>query len=311
MSDGYEAFKNGAALVDLSARGKIRMVGEDRVRLLHAMSTNHIEELQPGQSSYGFLLNPQGRILADFQVYCHPQHLLLDTEPETREKVFQQLDNYIIADDVTLEDVSSAFADVALEGPQAGEVLRQAGVPVPEEENAFVQAEQGVVARVSATGAAGFRIIVPSGLKETLVERLVNNGATRATSGELRMARIEIGRPRYGEELSEGYIPQETQVIRALHFTKGCYVGQEIVERVRSRGNVNKLLVQLRVDGDAVPEPGAEAVSGEKRAGVIVSAVELPDGVVAMAYLRAQFARPGAEVEVDGARAAVSLVKPV
>jgi len=311
MSDGYEAFKSGAALVDLSARGKIRMVGEDRVRLLHAMSTNHIEELQPGEGCYAFLLNPQGRILADLQVYCHPEHLLLDTEPETREKVIQQLDNYIIADDVTLEDVSDEFAEVALEGAQAEAFLRQAGMPVPEAENSFVEVEGGAVARVSATGATGFRIIGPPGWKETLVERLVDAGATRASSDDLRMARVGTGRPRYGEELSEDYIPQETQVMRALHFTKGCYVGQEIVERVRSRGNVNRLLVQLRVDGDAVPPKGAEALSGEKKAGTIVSAVKLPDGVVAMAYLRAQFARLGAEVEIDGERAAVSLVKPV
>jgi glycine cleavage system aminomethyltransferase T len=116
---GYEALRQSAARVDLSARGRIRVSGEDRKRLLHAMTTNHVEQLEPGQAIYAFFLNAQGRILADVNIYCAEDHLLLSVEPEVREKVLSHLDRYIIADDVTLEDITEATAEIAVSGPQA------------------------------------------------------------------------------------------------------------------------------------------------------------------------------------------------
>ena len=101
---GYTALREDAAWLDLSGRGKIRATGEDRARLLHAMTTNQVETLQPGEGCYAFFLNAQGRILADVNLLCFEDHFLLDTEPETRTKVYEHLDRYIIADDVTLED---------------------------------------------------------------------------------------------------------------------------------------------------------------------------------------------------------------
>ena len=111
---GYEALRNGAAWLDLSGRGKIMLSGEDRARLLHAMTTNHIQQLAPGTGCYAFFLTTQGRILADVNILCRPDHFLLDVEPETREKIYQHLDRYIIADDVTLEDVTASTATIAL-----------------------------------------------------------------------------------------------------------------------------------------------------------------------------------------------------
>src|SRR6476619_466079 len=108
-SPGYEALRTSAAWVDLSSRGKIIATGDDRVRLLHAMTTNHIQQLQPGQGCYAFFLNAQGRIVADVNVFVLPDRLLLDVEPELREKVYEHLDKFIIADDATLEDVSGSL----------------------------------------------------------------------------------------------------------------------------------------------------------------------------------------------------------
>src|SRR5919106_4918026 len=104
MTNTYDALRNRAAYIDLSGRGNIRATGEDRVRLLHAMTTNHVEQLQPGTGCYGFFLTAQGRILADVNLFCMPDYILLDTEPETRQRVREHLERYIIADDVTLED---------------------------------------------------------------------------------------------------------------------------------------------------------------------------------------------------------------
>src|SRR5258708_26701328 len=119
LTPGYEALTHGAALVDLSSRGRIRVTGEDRARLLHAMTTNHVQQLKPGEGLYAFFLNAQGRILADACVLCFEDHLLLDTEPETRTVVYQHLDRYIIADDVTLEDVTDETFCLGIEGPRA------------------------------------------------------------------------------------------------------------------------------------------------------------------------------------------------
>src|SRR5438067_6781403 len=109
MGPSYQALRETAGYIDRSARGKIFGAGQDRVRLLHAMTTNHIQQLQPGQGCYAFFLNAQGRILADANIFVLPDRILLDVEPELRQKLYQHLDKFIIADDVTLEDVSESL----------------------------------------------------------------------------------------------------------------------------------------------------------------------------------------------------------
>src|SRR5205085_9556148 len=125
------ALREGAAWLDLSGRGKIRAVGEDRARLLHAMTTNQVETLKPGEGCYAFFLTAQGLILADANLLCFEDHFLIDTEPETRTKVYEHLDRYVIADDVTLEDQTLRIATIAIEGPKAAAALAEMGAPVP------------------------------------------------------------------------------------------------------------------------------------------------------------------------------------
>src|ERR1035437_9207052 len=119
MSLGYEALRHGAAWLDLSTRGRILVRGRDRARLLHAITSNEVKKMTPGTGTYAFLLNPQGRIKADLCLFCFEDHFLIDTEPELREKVFQHIKRYIIADQVELEDVTSQTACIGLEGPCA------------------------------------------------------------------------------------------------------------------------------------------------------------------------------------------------
>src|SRR5438270_10361597 len=114
---GYEGLRTSAAVLDLTGRGAIRVTGDDRARLLHAISTNHIERLTPGEGCYAFFLNAQGKILADANILCFAGHLLVDTEPETREKLRRHIDKYIIAEDVALEDLPLDV--LGIEGPQA------------------------------------------------------------------------------------------------------------------------------------------------------------------------------------------------
>jgi folate-binding protein YgfZ len=281
---GYEALRTRAGWLDLSARGKIKLTGEDRARLLHAMSTNHIQQLTPGSGCYAFFLNDKGRVLADANILCRPDYFLLDVEPETREPLYQHLDRFIIADDVTLEDVTDATTTIAIEGPEAASVLERAGAPVPEAEFSSVDWGQALVARLNSTGSAGFFIFAPADEKPALISRLEAAGAAFADDEAARVVRLEHGKPRYGEDISERFLAQEANQPQALHFSKGCYLGQEIVERVRSRGQIHRVLNPLVLETKEPPLPGTNLETGAE----VTSAAYSPamDKVVALAYVR-------------------------
>lgn len=299
---GYEALREGAGWLDLSSRGKIAVRGEDRARLLHAMSTNHVQGLTPGEGVYAFFLNAQGRILADANILCRDGEFLLDTEPETAGALMAHLERYIIADDVTLANLTGSLAAIAVEGPAWESAARALGVSLADAPCSHVPFRGGLAARLSFTGGPGFWLIVPPEEGDSIRVTLEQAGAIRADEEAARTVRIERGRPRYGEDLSEANIPQETRQMRALHFNKGCYLGQEIVERVRSRGHVNRLLVRLEFDSATPPGRGAKLFAGEKEAGQVTSAAYSPAGGKALAfgYLRAEHARPGSRATAEG-----------
>jgi folate-binding protein YgfZ len=307
MSPGYLALHASAAWLDLSSRGKIRLTGEDRARLLHAMATNDVETLKPGEGCYLFFLNAQGRILGDGNVFCFDDHLLLDTEPETRGKLHEHLDRYIIADDVALEDQTRELATIAVEGPAASDVLRNLGAPIPDAPYSWtlwdLPGYRRIVARANSTGSDGFFLFVPVSQRNDLTAQLAAAGLPEATPEDARTVRIEHGRPRYGEEITERYLVQETGQLHAVHFSKGCYLGQEIVERVRSRAQIHRVLRPLEIESTQVPSPGAKTKAGEADAAEIASAVFSPQlgKVVALAYVRTPFAEPGTELSMAGA----------
>jgi folate-binding protein YgfZ len=291
LSPGYLALKEHAAWIDLSERGKIRMTGDDRKRLLHAMSTNQVQKLEPGEGCYVFFLNAQGRILADANIFVLEDSVLLDTEPETRQKLREHMDRYIIADDVTVEDVTPSMATVALEGPEAEDFLKQHAAPVPLKAYGTRLWGNRLIARASSTGSQGFLIFLPHEEKEDLLAQFSLSGLGEATAAEARTVRIENGSPRYGEEITERYLVQETGQLQAVNFEKGCYLGQEIVERVRSRAQIHRLLRRVEIDTKEAPESGAKFQAGAEDAGEVVSAVFSPalDKVVALAYIRTRF----------------------
>jgi folate-binding protein YgfZ len=304
---GYTALRENAAWLDLSGRGKIRASGEDRARLLHAMTTNQVEGLKPGEGCYAFFLNAQGRILADVNLLCFEDHFLLDTEPETRTKIYEHLDRYIIADDVTLEDQTDQVATVSIEGPQAAAALAELGAPEPMAPYATASWKLGTVARLDTTGRGGFFLLISVEDKDALIAQLIKAGVAGATAEEARTVRIESGRPRYGEEITERYLVQETGQLQAVNFGKGCYLGQEIVERVRSRAQIHRVLRRVEIDTTEPPAAGTKLKSGDGDAAEIASAVFSPAlGVtVALAYVRTQFADPGTRIALGGISASV------
>jgi tRNA-modifying protein YgfZ len=305
---GYTALREKTAWLDLSGRGKIRASGDDRARLLHAMTTNQVEALKPGEGCYAFFLNAQGRILADVNLLCFEDHFLLDTEPETRTKVYEHLDRYIIADDVTLEDETDQIATIAIEGPKAADALAQLGAPEPMAPYSTASWKSGIVARLDTTGRGSFFLLIPMEDKDALTAQLTRVGVPGATAEDARTVRIESGRPRYGEEITERYLVQETGQLQAVHFGKGCYLGQEIVERVRSRAQIHRVLRRLEIDTAEPPAAGTKLKSGDTDAAEIVSAVFSPalGMTVALAYVRTEFAEPDTRITLDGAAARVA-----
>ena len=302
-----DGLRESAAWLDLSARGKIRVTGEDRARLLHAMTTQDVQALAPGQGCYAFFLNAQGRILGDVNIFCREDSFLLDTEPETRQKLYDHIDRYIIADDVTLEDATGEMATLAIEGPQSAAVLEHLGAPVPEADYATRSWSGTIVARVSSTGASGYSIFMLPTRKLELIEALTAAGIPQATPEEARMVRIEHGKPRYGEEITERYLVQETAQLNAVSFSKGCYLGQEIVERVRSRAQIHRVLRRVAIDAVEPPPAGTKLKSGDADSAEIASAIFSPalGKVAALAYVRTQFAEPGTEMRLGDARVVV------
>ena len=300
MSEGYEVLNQTAARIDLTPRGRIRVSGDDRARLLHAMCTNHVQNLVPGQGCYAFFLNAVGRILADANILCFEDHLLLDTEPESRSFLMEHLDKYIIADDVVLEDVTPSTFSLGVEGPKAGSVMT-----VPDAPLSHATADGLTVIRASATGAGGFRLIGPAGSAPGFAS------LPQASPEDARAVRLENFFPRFGDDISSTSLPQETGITDALHFNKGCYLGQEIVERVRSRGHVNRLLVGLRIEGSEAAARGTKVQFEGTDVGETTSAAWSPrlGATAAMAYLRTNAAKPGTAVLVDGRAAQVTAIK--
>lgn len=270
MTDGYQALRETSAWLDLSARGRIVARGRDRARFLHNLTSNNVKAMTPGASLYAFVLTAQGRIVGDLDLLCRPEDLLIDTEPELREKLRAHILKYRVADQVELEDVTESTAAIGVEGPAALSPL--AGF---------------ATAPFTVTGQPGYRIYCAPGEKSAVVASLQAAGVKPATAEDARIVRIENGKPRYGDDIFETSLPQETGQMQAISFNKGCYLGQEIVERIRARGHVNRTLRKLELDGSDPVLPETKLTVDGKEA-VVTSSVWSPtlQKVVALAYVR-------------------------
>ncbi len=286
MSEGYQALRHGAAWLDLSARGRIIARGRDRARFLHNVTSNDIKGLQPGAGCYAFLLTPQGRIQADLYLWAFPEHYLIDTEPMLIDKVRTHILKFKVADQVELEDVTASTAALGVEGPGAVAALAELGAPVPGEYQHLAWGEE-TVAGITETGQPGVRIYCSSERLAEVTARLASAGVKAVSAEDVRLVRIENGKPRYGEDILETSLPQETRQMHAVSFQKGCYLGQEIVERIRARGHVNRELVSFTLDSAEVPAPGSKiAVDGAETE--VTTAIYSPEraAAVGMGYAR-------------------------
>jgi len=290
MTQGYDALRHGAAWLDLSARGRFLVRGRDRARLLHNVTSNEIKKLAPGSGCYAFMLTPQGRIQADLNLFCFDDRFLIDTEPELRERVPWLILKFKVADQVELEDITERTAAIGLEGPAAAAVLASMNASVPGDAYTHMPWGESTIANLSVTGQPGFRIFCPAGQKPPLEPA----GAKAATESDFRLVRIENGKPLYGEDIRETSLPQETRQMHAVSFTKGCYLGQEIVERIRAQGRVNKKLVRLAIETSVALAPGTKLAAEGKEVGEITSSIYSPlsGHLAALAYVRVPYDNP-------------------
>ena len=281
---------------------KIRATGEDRARLLARQTTQQVEQMKPGDGAYASS-STRRDASGDVNLFCLEEYFLLDTEPETRQNCSSMLDRYIIADDVTLEDLTEE-ATIAWKA-QAASVLEKLGAPIPEAPYQTRAWGDRIIARVSSTGSEGFFVFLPASGRPELADQLA--GVPEASADDARLVRIEHGHPRYGEEITERYLVQETGQTHAVNFTKGCYLGQEIVERVRSRAQIHRVL-RRRNRRVAPPAAGTKLTSDGRTPpkSRVPRSRRRSQEVVALAYVRMAFAEPGTELRLGDARVRVT-----
>jgi folate-binding protein YgfZ len=318
ISSGYAALHSGAGLIDRSGAGRILLTGADRRTYLQGLLTNDIAALTPGTGCYAAMLTAQGRMMTDMRVLELGDGVLLDVPLAVTTAIRDHLDRFIFSEDVQVEDVTAARAEVGIHGPGALDVLVKAGTEGAPPSSLFQSTRirlagvDAVLVRSDDAGVLGYGVIVDAANAESVAAALLAAGAVRVSGADAEAVRIESGRPRFGVDMDTDTIPLEAGLEeRAISRSKGCYVGQEVIVRVQDRGHgrVAKRLVGLRFEAAAaVPVAGARIVSGEREIGRVTSATWSPALArpIALGYVHRDFVEPGTPVTVDGATAAVT-----
>jgi len=310
------ALLHGAGIAPLAETGWLRITGADRVRWLNGMSTNSIQQLQPGEGNYNFFLNAQGRIQGDANIFSQPDALLLETAAAQLPALMPLLDRFIIMDDVELADISAVRSGLAITGPEAARLLEQIGLRTAQLKEFEMQSSAWNEAEVTVIHAhsplvPSYELWSDAQTIASLTQALISAGATPSDAEARNWLRILEGTPRYGADIRDKDLPQETNQTRALHFSKGCYLGQEIVERIRSRGNVHRTFTAFRLAG-ALPAAGAALESEGKPVGELtsVAAIPLPAGPVqlALGYIRREALDRNAVLHYSGGTATPSSI---
>ena len=307
-AEEYHALREGCGLADRSWMGRLEIRGADRHRFLNAYVTCDVKGLAPGEGAYGFLTSHQGRILSDLVVTALEDRLWLLLPPGQDEAVAKHLRKYILADRVEVLPLADMLP-VTLIGPRASEALGDAELPPPGDwrhVRSRVHGTEVELQRSGRLGAEACTLWVSASIAEPLIEELLRNPAVRRVGVEaLEVLRAEAGIPRFGQDFGPENFPQETGAEEAVSYTKGCYLGQEVVARIHYRGGVQKTLRGLIFDGPA-PAPGTPLLHDGREAGAATTVVESPalGRPLGLAILHRRAAEPGTRLEVQGGGAA-------
>jgi glycine cleavage system T protein len=316
----YYAVRQGAGLCDLSYRGLVRVTGSERQRFLHAMVSNDTAHLRPGEGQYATFLTHKGRMIADFVVYAETDAYLLDMEFQAVRSFIEAIEHFVISEDVTFHDESAAWGLLSLQGPQVrrwlGLALEQ---PFPDlapyAYTPCTLAEQEVrLIRRSHTGEPGYQLLAPLDTLPALWPVLWRHreacGGQAVGLEAMEMLRIEAGIPLYGRDLTDETMPVEANLDQAISYTKGCYIGQEVIARLEARGHVNRKLVGLLLSGATLPLSGAPIVAADRDVGWVTSATYSParQQNIALGYVRREFLAPGTALAIASPEATIGAI---
>ena len=310
----HRAVTRTSGLVDLSARGRLVLLGADRQKMLNGQVTNNVKDLRPGQGCYAFLVNAKAKALADLNILALTDELLLDLEPGLAPAVAARLDGFIVADDVQVVDAAPHYGLLSVLGRQADRVIEGlAGFPEPPKEllgPVHVRHDAWgdvYLARNDRAGTGGLDFYIPTAALDAawdvLEGRVRDIGGRPAGWDALEAARIEAGIPRYGADIDATNLPPETgQEARGISYSKGCYSGQEVIARIRTYGQVARALrgLQLSLPGGLLPERGTKLFKDGRDVGYLTSCLLSPTlgEPVALGYVRRECNGPGSELVV-------------
>lgn len=314
--------RQSAALIDTNFRAVFSLAGSDRVRYLNAITTGNIRDLAPGHGNIGLLLSAQGHILSELETLALEDRFVLLDHELVREQTFATLDKYIIMDDAVLTDQTAASGTLAVEGPAAPAIVRELtgvdllALPLRGHTASSVSGGSAIPCRVirhSLFGFPGAEFLVGCealpALWSALATAVHANGGAPIGYRALNSLRLEAGIPWFGSDFDERHIPHEAALETThISFTKGCYTGQEIVERVRSRGHVNRRLTGLAFAGAALPEPDSKLTADGAEAGTVTSAAFSPllGRAIGFGYVRREFGTLGTKLRCGDVEAEVS-----
>jgi folate-binding protein YgfZ len=282
----YAAVRSTAGFIDLSHRALLQLTGPDRLSYLQGLVSNDLRSLKPGDGQYATFLTQQGKVLGDVRILSSENSFYLDFWEFIKDKIVAHLNRYLVADEVEITDRSNEYATLSIQGPQSEALLRklvgQAELPEHSLQHAMVNVDATDICTVysSHTGEKGFDLIGPIANLPNIAQRLTEIGkqfyAEWVGEEAQNILRVEAGIPRYGIDFTEDNLLLEVGLDHAVSFTKGCYLGQEVVERIRSRGHVNKKLVGLSLEGRESASPRDVIVFADKPVGTITSSVHSP-----------------------------------
>ena len=315
-STEYSAVRDGGAgVIDLTTRGRLLVSGSEAVMFLNGLITNDMKTLSLNSWMPAIFPNVQGRLIAAVRIVHRNDGFLIDTEDVSLEVVAKLLERFTLAGDFRIKDITNETAMLSLQGRNARAVLSpalgDAFVDVARGQVTTVQLENGAganVIRATHTGEDGFDFFLKATEVEILRASLIRNGAQPVGSEVAETLRIEAGLPRFGVDMDETKVVTETNLDEAVSFTKGCYIGQEIIARIKYRGHVAKKLSGVLLEQNVAPDPGSKIFSdGGKEIGSITSSAISPQlpRAIGLAYLKYDYLEPGTKVKVISSSAEI------
>jgi folate-binding protein YgfZ len=306
----YESIRRAVGFLDLSNRAVLEFTGADRLSYLQGLISNDLRALSPEEGSYAAFLTQQGKVLGDCRVLARDDSFIMDLWEPLKPRILDHLNRYLVADEVEINDLTDGYAMLSIQGPSSEQLLgkfvekdKQPQQPIAHS-TAEICGVEVRICRYSHTGEDGFDLMIPVADIDNVARRLTETGSAYSAqwvgTEAYEVIRIEAGIPRYGIDITEDNLILETGLNHAVSFNKGCYLGQEVVERIRSRGHVNKNLTGLVIDGAKPATMGSKVLIAEKEIGTITSSVYSPalSSAIALAYIHRDHRSPGTQLAI-------------